>query len=258
LKRVFQNLLDYLVRLGETRPEEPAWIEQTRRFQRTIEYTFSNASLLRAAMMHVSYFRRIEANPHAVPLFERLEFLGDSVLGLVTAEELYRRFPDAEEGEMSKMKSKLVSEKHLAKVAREIQLGECLLISDEEARGGGRNKDSILADAVEALICAIYIDSGLRNAQSFIKRHILSKIDEAVQSEDLTNYKSILQEYCQSLYRIPPDYRVVKEEGPDHRKTFTVEVEIGGKIVGSGSGTSKKSAEQHAASAACHALQLRA
>jgi ribonuclease III len=256
LKRVFQNLIDYLAHLGETRPEEPAWVEQARRFQRTIGYSFSNPSLLRAAMMHVSYFRKIDPNPASPPMFERLEFLGDSVLGLVTAEELYQKFPDLQEGELSKMKSKLVSEKHLARAAREIELGLCLLMSEEEIRGGGRNKDSILADAVEALICAIYIDTGMREAKKFIIRHVLNRIDEAVLSEELTNYKSILQEYCQSIYRIPPDYRVTREDGPDHRKTFTVEVSFAGEVAGEGSGSSKKAAEQQAAAAVCRRLRL--
>ncbi len=257
MKKLLNSILDFFsYRLDEKIIANPAWKKLVPEFEQIIGYRFKNIDLLQAAFMHASYLNRMTGEPQSVSAFERMEFLGDSILGLVVAEELFVRFPDQAEGIMSKMKSKLVSEKYLALVAERIDLGKYLLISAEEDRSGGRMRKSILSDAMEALICAIYLDSGMPRVRSFIHRHILKNFEEEIQSEDLRNFKSILQEYSQGKYQKPPDYMVINEEGPDHQKTFTVSVAIRDQILGTGSGRSKKQAEQDAARIACGKLGL--
>jgi ribonuclease III len=157
---------------------------------------------------------------------------------------------------LSKMKSQIVSEKYLALKALELELGEYIRMSPEEIRNGGRYRPSILSDAMEALICAIYLDAGMLKATTFIKKMILSNFSNIINQDALTNFKSILQEFSQSCYQVPPVYKVVSEEGPDHEKLFHVDVYVDGIVRGHGDGTSKKAAQQDAAKNACQALSL--
>ncbi len=257
MKKLLTSILDFFShRLDDKIINNPEWKKMVPEFEQIIGYRFKNIELLQAAFMHASYLNRVTGEHQTVSAFERMEFLGDSILGLIVAEELFIRYPDQPEGMMSKMKSKLVSEKYLALVAERIELGRFLLVSAEEDRSGGRKRKSILSDAMEALICAIYLDSGMPRIRSFIHRHILKNFEEEIQSEALMNFKSILQEYSQAKYQKPPDYNVIHEEGPDHQKTFTVTVSIQNQVLGTGTGKSKKQAEQDAARIACGKLGL--
>ena len=256
MKRILRSIVEYLASHPNAGTAQDAdWQECAAAFQKRIGYSFGNISLLRAAMTHLSYLRR-QTN-QSVSAFERMEFLGDSILGLVVAEELFMLYPESPEGKLSKLKAKIVCETFLALKAAEIGLGDCLLLSEEEDRAGGRQRSSIVSDAMESLICAIYLDSDLARVRRFIKRFILKGFEEAVKHSALTNYKSILQEHTQSLYQNTPEYEVISESGPDHKKTFHVVVSINGEQQGQGKGASKKQAEQAAARDACHTLKLK-
>jgi ribonuclease-3 len=197
---------------------------------------------LRQALVHKSAQQEMSLAPN-----ERLEFLGDAVLGLVVAGSLYRAHPDLTEGELTKVKAVAVSEPVLAKVARDLGLGAYLVLAKGEEQSGGRNRASILADALEAVIAAIYLDRGMTVARNMI----LSLLDEHVRaierSEHELDYKTLLQERIQELHRKPPSYHVVSESGPDHDRTFVAEVRLSGRVLGEGTGKSKKQAEQAAA-----------
>ncbi|MFN3966231.1 MAG: ribonuclease III [Endomicrobiia bacterium] len=207
---------------------------------------FTNKHLLEEAITHKSY--AIEKNK---PYWnERLEFLGDSVLSCVVADYLYSKFPDSPEGHLSRIKSQLVSRQMLVKLAKELNLGKFILLSKGEESTGGRTRESNLANAVEAIIGAIYLDKGFEMAKKFILKHIPSK-----QFSLETDYKSKLQEISQAKYKILPVYRVVSENGPEHDKNFIVEVKIKNKILGIGKGKSKKEAEQQAAKEAIQKLK---
>ncbi len=208
-------------------------------------YRFRDLDYLRQALthrshVHVTGMERIESN-------ERLEFLGDSVLGMVVNESLYARFDDKEEGDLTKIKSLLVCGTTLAKIGTRLGLGEHLFLSRSEAGTGGRNRESILADATEAVIGAIYLDGGLEDARRFIERHVLVNVNETIQEQTHRNYKSLLQERLQARYKVPPRYKVSSTTGPDHARKFTVKVSLRGTVLGVGSGSSKKQAEQRAA-----------
>ncbi|HPG38294.1 MAG TPA: ribonuclease III [bacterium] len=210
-----------------------------------LQYQFINQNLLFQALKHRSYLtctgeKRIESN-------ERLELLGDSVLGMTVTEFLYNRFPDEEEGILTNYKSLLVNRTVLSQVAKDFGLGKFLLLNESEERSGGRKRESILSDGVEAIIGAIYLDGGLENARNFVHLHIAKRLDEIIKKGQLKNYKSLLQEHCQSCNLRGPKYIIEEENGPDHLKEFTVAVIIDGKRLGSGHGHSKKDAEQKAA-----------
>lgn len=210
-----------------------------------LKYHFNNEQLLYQALKHRSYLtctgeKRIESN-------ERLELLGDSVLGLVVTEFLFTRFPEEEEGILTNYKSLLVNRTVLSLVGKDFGLGKFLLLNESEERSGGRKRESILSDGVEAIIGAIYIDGGLESARNFIRLHITGKLDDILKKGQLKNYKSILQEHCQSINLRGPKYIIEEENGPDHLKEFTVAVIVDGKKLGSGHGHSKKDAEQKAA-----------
>ena len=183
-----------------------------------------------------------------------MEFLGDSILGFVVAKELFAKHPTEQEGKLSKLKSKIVSETYLTLKANKLELGKYLLLSPEEAASGGAEKASILSDSVEALICAIYLDSGIAAATRFVKNHILVDYLQTVNRDELVNYKSMLQEYLQGRNQEPPRYVTIDEEGPEHHKTFTVEVRFGKDMKCTGKGSTKKNAHQEAAKAACQKL----
>jgi ribonuclease III len=182
-----------------------------------------------------------------LPSNERLEFLGDAVLGLTIAGYLFRSHPDLPEGELTKVKAVAVSEPVLAKVARELDLGAYLTLAKGEEQSGGRNRSSILADAMEAVIAAIYLDRGLILAKRVILELLGSHLAAIERSEHDLDYKTLLQERIQELHRKPPSYHVVAESGPDHDRTFTAEVRLAGQMLGRGMGKSKKQAEQAAA-----------
>ncbi|NOZ61196.1 MAG: ribonuclease III [Calditrichaeota bacterium] len=224
------------------------------RIELKLNYHFSNKQLIFQALKHRSFLAvtnepRLQSN-------ERLELLGDAVLGMVVVEHLYRRFPEKGEGELTAIKSLVVSRKILANVARQIGLGDVVLLNDAEEKAGGRNRPSILADTFEAITGAIYLDGGLKTAVEFISDKLLSQIDDILSKEQYKNFKSMLLEYAQSRGMGVPHYVVKKEEGPDHKKIFTIDVLIKNRDLGSGKGNSKKKAEQIAAKNALRQLKI--
>lgn len=217
----------------------------TKRFEENIGYAYNSKELLIQALTHSSY-----ANEHKSAHLkdnERLEFLGDAILDLVVSDFLYRKYPNLPEGDLSKLRASIVCEAFLTKVAKQIDLGKFLLLGKGEEMTGGRNRTSILADAVEAVIGAIYLDAGLKQAQTFINNKIISLKESLSVSKIREDYKTHLQELIQKESADPLSYRVISEEGPDHDKCFNVEVKHKGQVLGTGSGKSKKEAEQNAA-----------
>lgn len=216
-----------------------------REFARQYGIPFKDVSLLKLALTHRSYLS--VTGQGAKESNERLEFLGDSVLGLVTSEFLYRRHPEEHEGQLTKIKSLLVSKAILSRRALKMGLGRYVLMSRSEVESGGRQRLSILADAFESVLGAIYLDQGFETARAFIHEHLLTDADDIAADKRHTNYKSHLQEYVQSTYRTHPVYRIRSEYGPDHSKYFMVEVMVGRRLLGEGRGHNKKEAEQAAA-----------
>lgn len=211
---------------------------------------FRDPALLRNALTHSSYAN--ENKNLRITCNERLEFLGDSVLGFVVADELYRRFPDRPEGEMTRMRADMVCEATLAQAANAIGLGQELLLGHGEELGGGRGRASILADVMESVIAAAYLDGGLEAAKGIIDRLILSNVP--TQQLHNADYKTMLQELVQQHRGQALSYRLAGQSGPDHDKRFLVEVLLNGQSVGSGEGSSKKRAEQAAARRALETL----
>ena len=218
--------------------------------EEAIGYKFHNIALLQNALTHSSYAN--ERWHNSLMSNERLEFLGDSILGMVVAEFLYRNFPDRPEGEQPRMRADMVCEKTLASVANRIDLGRHLLLGNGEEQGGGRSRNSILADAVESVIAASFLDGGMEAARQFIQQFIL--VEVPVTKLHNVDYKTALQELVQQKKNQVLSYTLVGESGPDHDKRFDVEVKLNGKVVGIGSGSSKKRAEQMSARAAIEAL----
>lgn len=213
--------------------------------QQKLGYQFSDPDLLVQAIKHRSYVYAVDEG--SIASNERLEFLGDAVLDLLVTENLYRRFQNKREGDLTQIKSVLVSKVILAQRGRTIGLGRHLLLSKEEDLAGGRDRTSIIGDAFEAILGAVYLDGGLKAADAFVQRHLLSNIEAIVANSSYLNFKSVLLERTQGEGRGHPRYLVSSEEGPDHHKTFNVEVLIGGKRFGFGKGRSKKEAQQMAA-----------
>lgn len=211
-------------------------------FESVISYRFNDMKLLIQALTHSSYAN--ENNLKKIENNERLEFLGDAVLEIVTSDYLYRSYPDRLEGELTKFRASIVCEPTLAEFAREISLGSYLLLGKGEDSSGGRKRDSVLSDTVEALIGAIYIDGGIKYAKEFIETTLLSDVETRKRFVDS---KTHLQEHIQQKSDVPIEYKVVSETGPDHNKSFTVHVIHDGNVIGEGEGRSKKSAEQRAA-----------
>ena len=216
-----------------------------------IGYRFQNITLLQNALTHSSYAN--ERWHNSLLSNERLEFLGDSILGMVVAEYLYRNFPDRPEGELTRMRADMVCEKSLASVAARIDLGRHLMLGNGEEQGGGRNRDSILADAVESVIAASFLDGGMDAARNFIEKFVL--VEVPVKKMHNADYKTALQELVQQKKNQTLSYALVGESGPDHDKRFEVEVSLNGRVIGVGSGSSKKRAEQMAAQSALENLQ---
>jgi ribonuclease-3 len=212
-------------------------------------YRFRRSELIDLALTHRSHAHESDAGGH----YERLEFLGDSVLGAVTAEWLYRDFPDLPEGELSKLKGYLVSQPVLARHARAIGLGDLLRLGVGEERSGGRRKDSLLADSLEAVLGAVFLDGGFPAVREIIEPLLETAVAERADPARF-DAKTRLQELAQARGWDLPEYRPVAERGPDHDKTFTVECRLAGRVAGGGSGRSKKIAEQAAAAAALAAV----
>ena len=208
-----------------------------------IGYRFRNISLLQNALTHSSYAN--ERWHNSLLSNERLEFLGDSVLGMLVADYLYRNFPNRPEGELTRMRADMVCEQTLAAVANRIGLGEHLLLGHGEEQGGGRSRNSILADAVESVIAACFLDGGMEAALGIVQKFIL--VEVPVKKLHNTDYKTTLQELVQRKKNQVLSYALVNQSGPDHNKQFVVEVSLNGTVVGKGIGSSKKRAEQEAA-----------
>jgi ribonuclease-3 len=211
--------------------------------EKAIGYRFKNITLLQNALAHSSYAN--ERWHNSLKSNERLEFLGDSILGMVVAEYLYRNFPDRPEGDLTRMRADMVCERSLALIAERIDLGKHLLLGNGEEAGGGRNRDSILADAVESIIAACFLDGGMEPARAFINTFVLT--DVPVRKLRNADYKTTLQELVQQKKNQVLSYALVEESGPDHDKHFVVQVSLNGAAVGTGEGKSKKRAEQDAA-----------
>ena len=220
------------------------------KLEQGLGYTFRNKALLENALTHSSYAN--ENRERHLPDNERLEFLGDSILGFVVAEYLYRNFPDKPEGELTRIRADLVCERNLAEAAATIELGSYLLLGHGEEHGGGRKRDSIVSDAMESVIAASYMDGGFSAAKEIIDRLILSDVPAGKPHN--FDYKTALQELVQRKKDQVLRYELTGESGPDHDKKFEVEVLLNGKPCGNGSGSSKKRAEQAAAAAAIDAL----
>ncbi len=222
------------------------------KLEKKIGYTFQNKDLLRQAVTHSSY-----TNEHGMPKLasnERLEFLGDAVLELVSSEFLYTTHPEMPEGELTKNRASMVCEPSLALGARDIPIGEYLRLGKGEIVTGGKDRDSITSDALEALIGAIYLDGGFANAKEFINRYVLNDLEN---KKLFFDSKTILQEIIQKHYTEPIVYELLQETGPDHNKSFRVSASLSGEVLGNGIGRTKKLAEQKAAYEAIMELHRR-
>jgi ribonuclease III len=236
-------------------------IRELAKLEESIGHVFSSPELLERALTHSSQAREAEmlrpSSGERTRDNEQLEFLGDAVLGLVTTEELFRRFPEFSEGQLSKLRAHLVSKNHLIRVAEQLQLGKYLRLGRGEEKSGGRNKAALLVDALEAVLGAIFLDAGLEPARALIlQRIVLPELEEFVstgRAAKVTDYKSALQESLQATARPQPAYVLVKESGPEHQKTFTIEARLlalgSGQVefVARAEGPTKKNAEQEAA-----------
>jgi ribonuclease III len=224
-----------------------------RNLEKNLDYSFRDIQLLSTALTHRSYVN--EHRQLASSDNERLEFLGDSVLGLCVSDLLMGKYEDSSEGDLTKIRSALVGEKNLAQLARDLQLGDCLLIGRGEENSGSRNKDSFLADAFEAAVAAVYLDSGYDAIKKVLTKLIEPLLEDESLHDDYFDYKTALQELCQRRYKTAPIYVVVDSAGPEHAKVFEVRVVIVNKLTEIGRGTSKKDAEKQAAQKAWEALQ---
>jgi len=232
-----ENRLKYLQDLGER-----------------LNYRFSDIELLSIALTHRSY---VNENPYP-PLAdnERFEFLGDAVLGLCVSDLLINKYVDFSEGTLSKIRAGIVNEKPLAELASSLQLGDCLLLGKGEENSGGRVKDSLLANSLEAVIASIYLDSGFNEAKKFLEILLAPILEDSVLLSQNFDYKTALQEFCQKRYKIAPVYTIIDSSGPDHAKIFEVQVTVADKMPQTGYGKSKKEAEKQAAQKAWEILQI--
>ncbi len=219
-------------------------------FEKKIGYRFRNINILNIALTHPSFLHenQIKDEEH----YERMEFLGDSVLGLIVCQHIYNEFPDYDEGGLSDIKSHVVSEKHLSAIAKRMEIGKYIRFGAGEARTGGRRKNSILANAFEGVLGAIFLDGGFEKAKKYLLKFSKDDIVMHPPDRESSNYKGILQKYCQTYLNTDPNYRVVGEKGPSHHRKFQMEVWAKDTKLGSGEGKSKKEAEQNAAAKSIH------
>jgi len=222
------------------------------KLEAALHVSFRDAALLQQALVHRSY---LHENPDfSLPSNERMEFLGDSMLSAIVAEKLYKDYPGLSEGDMTKLRSALVRKETLARIARQhLKLDGYLYLGHGEETSGGRVRQSILADALEAVIGAVFLDQGFEACRNLILRLYEGEVEKAVGASLTADFKSQLQEVTQSRYHEIPEYHVISAEGPDHAKEFIVEVVVGGRVIGKGSGSSKREAEKEAAKAALDA-----
>lgn len=230
--------------------------ERLERLQACAKLTFKDSRLALVALTHKSWCNEHKDEPQEDN--ERLEFLGDAAVDLAIGQRLMERFPKADEGELSKLRALIVNEEGLARVARSIGLGELLLLGRGEELTGGRDKSSLLADALEAVLAAIYLGNGIAEALTFVDRVFGEALDGVAEGRSGRDNKSLLQEAAQSRLKSNPRYRVVAESGPEHEKTFEVEVSIAGELFARSTGKSKKEAEQAAAEKTLEMLLARA
>ncbi|MEE8484757.1 MAG: ribonuclease III [Nitrospinota bacterium] len=232
-------------RWRKLKKHDPAREKVLREFEKKIGYRFNNLDILNTALTHPSFLNenQIKDQSH----YERMEFLGDAVLGLIVCGHIYKEFPHYNEGNLSDIKSHVVSEKMLASIAKRMELGKYILFGPGEARTGGRRKNSIMANAFESALGAVYLDGGYEKARNYLLR--LSKEDIVIHPPDREpfNYKGILQKKCQLFLGADPNYRLMGEKGPSHSRTFHIEVWAKNRRLGAGKGRSKKEAEQKAA-----------
>ena len=231
--------------------------EALKKFLNELPFEFDDRTILEGAFVHSSYLNELAPGPASeeVTSNERLEFLGDSVLAIVISDMLYRRYPELPEGELTKLRSRLINRRTLAEVATKLGLGELLLMGKGETRGGGRENPAILADTVEALLAAIYMDRGLMVARDFIETLFIDIVDTMTDGPGYFDYKPALQELTQGLFKKPPVYRLVNEDGPPHKRVFLIEAVVDGSVMGRGEASRKKDAEQLAAREAIEKLE---
>jgi ribonuclease III len=223
-----------------------------RNFQQTINYVFTNIDLLDNALVHRSF---VNENPAlSCKDNERLEFLGDAVIGLCISDILIKEFTDYAEGQLSKLRAYVVNEHSLAGLARKLNLGDYLLLGKGEESSGGRAKTSILSNAFEAVVAAIFLDSGFEDVYKLLQNIFEPLIVEGAKSLIYRDYKTALQEICQNRFKETPKYMLIRETGPDHDKVFEISLTVAGKITTAGAGKSKKEAEQRAAQKALEEL----
>ena len=237
-------------------PVDRARARSLQRLQRQAGVAVTDPRLLNLAMCHRSFVNEAEGvGRRPVANNEKLEFLGDAVLGIIISSHLYSIAGERTEGDLARIKSFVVSEDALHRVARQLRLSDYLLLGRGEEMSGGRQKKAILADAVEALLGAVYLDSGLDAAGHLVDRFLFPEVERVLANEHRQDYKTLLQELVQGRYRSHPRYRVVKREGPDHDSTFWIEVTVNGRAYGPGRGKNKKQAEQSAAQLAYQQLE---
>lgn len=216
-------------------------------FEKNVGIRFRKLDFLNLAFCHRSYANE---SKESIDNNEKLEFLGDSVLGLVVSEYLYKNLPGKNEGDLARIKSFVVSEDSLAIIAKLLKIDNFILIGKGEEYSGGRNKKAILADCVEAVIGAYFLDSGFKASQKFILNYLIPEINKVLENRHKKDYKTLLQEYVQKQFKNYPKYSVKKKVGPDHDRTFWIEVKVNDEVYGPGIGKNKKEAEQNAASIA--------
>ena len=220
--------------------------------EKNIDYTFKNKELLRTALTHTSY-----ANVHGVQSNEKLEYLGDSILEFITSKYLYNNYKKLKEGEMTKVRATVVCEQSLFEVAKRLDFSEFLITGRSEKSSEGVKNKAILADSVEAVIAAMYLDGGLEVVNNFIIKNLKEEIEFATQNVGQKDYKTVLQEILQKNGNVNIEYKIIKESGPDHDKSFVAEVLCNKKVLASGSGKSKKHAEMEAAKLAIEKMKKR-
>lgn len=225
--------------------------KELRLFEKHASIRFRKIDFLNLAFSHRSFANE---NPGVADNNEKLEFLGDSVLGLVVSEYLFRTLPDKAEGDLARIKSFVVSEDSLATIAKSIKVDNFILIGKGEEYSGGRSKKAILADCMEAIIGAYFLDSGFLPSRKFILRFLVPEINKVLEDRHRKDYKTLLQELVQKRHKSYPRYNLVEKTGPDHDRTFWIEVKINGHTFGPGKGKNKKEAEQNAASIAYRSL----
>jgi len=220
-------------------------MKQFQALEKTIRYSFKNEDLLKEALTHRSYLN--EYPSWELPHNERLEYLGDAVLELIVSEELYKMFPSYPEGQLTVLRASLVNYQTLAKVASDIGLNDFILMSKGEARDTGKAREVILANAIEALMGALYLDGDFEKARVFVKRFVMNRLDEILKTKSYKDAKSELQEIIQEQFKITPTYKVLEETGPAHQRTFRTGAYFGDTLIAQGQGPSKQEAEVAAA-----------